>query len=450
MKVHPVCLMFLAALCAGSWSFLSCADAEDWPGWRGPRGDGTSLERNVPTQWDATNAVWKTAVPGTGHASPVVWGDRVFTVTALPEQLERVLLCFERRTGKILWQQTVVRGPLEKIHRENSYASGTPVTDGQRVFVNFRVGDEIVVAAHDAVDGRQLWMVRPGTHVGEWGFSNAPVLFGDKVIVDGDSKGNSFLIALSRDDGRTLWRVDRSRRGISYSAPLIGKMAGRIQLIQCGDRCVTSFDPDTGRPFWTVDGPSEEFVATPFYSEKAGLIFVSSSWPQARLLAIKPNGHGDVTETHVAWRDSKGAAYIPSLIGVGDFLLSVNSTGVAFCYEAATGKVLWQERLGRHHASPVLVQGLVFFINDDGEVNVIKPDREFERVGKWKLGERCYASPAISGGQVFLRGFEHLYCIGKPRKDGVASTKKEMKTLPYGTLSLRDRERRETRARLPD
>ncbi len=267
-----------------------------------------------------------------------------------------MLICFDRATGKILWQQTVVRGPLEKINRENSYASGTPATDGKRVYVNFRVGDDIVVAAHDLADGKQLWLVRPGTHVGEWGFSNEPVLYKDKVIVDGDSKGNSFLIALSRDDGRTLWRVDRTHRGISYSAPLIREMAGRLQLIQCGDRCVTSFDPDTGKPLWTVDGPSEEFVATPFYDDKTGLVFVSSSWPQRHLLAIRPDGSGNVTETHVAWRDNKGAPYIPSFIVADDLLLSVNDAGVAFCYEAATGKVFWQERLGRHHASPVLVE----------------------------------------------------------------------------------------------
>ena len=389
------------------------AKAESWPGWRGPRGDGTCIEQNVPTNWDPAGALWKTEIPGQGHASPIVWGDRVCTVTGLPATQERVLLCLDRTSGKILWQQTVVQGPLEKINKENSYASGTPVTDGERVFAAFRVGDDIVVAAHDLASGKQLWLVRPGTHTGEWGFSNEPVLFKDKVILDGDSKGDSFLVALSRDDGRPLWHVKRTHQGISYSAPLIREMAGRTQLIQCGDRCVASFDPDTGRQLWTVDGPSEEFVATPTYSEKAGLVFVSSSWPKQVLLAIRPDGSGDVTETHVVWRDNKGAPYVPSLIVAGDFLLSVNNAGVAFCYEAATGKVLWQEKLGRHHASPVLVGGLVFFINDNGEINAIKPGRQFERVAKYELGESCYASPAISDGQVFLRGFKHLFCIGR-------------------------------------
>ncbi len=387
--------------------------SEHWPGWRGPRGDGTCTEQNVPTNWDVSRALWKTEIPGRGHASAIVWGDRVCTVTGLPATKERVLLCLDRAGGKILWQQTVVQGPLEPLNKENSHASGTPVTDGERVYVAFRVGDEIVVAAHELASGKQLWLVRPGTHTGEWGFSNEPVLYKDKVILDGDSKGDSFLVALRRTDGKTLWRIPRTHQGISYSAPLIREMAGRIQLIQCGDRCVASFDPDTGKQLWTVDGPSEEFVATPIYSEKTALVYISSSWPRTVLLAIRPDGSGNVTQTHVVWRDTKGAPYVPSLLVAGDFLLSINSAGTAFCYEAATGKVLWQEKLGRHHASPVFVAGLVFFINDDGQINVVKPGAKFERVAKYELGESCYASPAISDGQVFLRGFQHIFCLGR-------------------------------------
>ncbi len=406
-----------ALLFAGLLGHLTTATrAESWPGWRGPRGDGTCLEKNVPTNWDVSRALWKTAIPGQGHASAVVWGERVCTATALTATKERVLLCLDRTSGRILWQQTVVQGPLEKLNKENSHASGTPATDGERVYAAFRVGDDIVVAAHDLASGKQIWLVRPGTHTGEWGFSNEPVLYQDKVILDGDSKGDSFLVALSRDDGRTLWRVPRTHQGISYSAPLIRELAGRPQLIQCGDRCVASFDPDTGKQLWTVDGPSEEFVATPTYSERAGLVFISSSWPKQVLLAIRPDGSGNVTGTHIAWRDSKGAPYVPSLLVAGDFLLSINNGGVAFCYEAATGKVLWQEKLGRHHASPVLVNGLVFFINDNGTVNVVKPGPKFERMAQYELGESCYASPAISDGQVFLRGFQHLFCIGQRTK----------------------------------
>ena len=409
MKRDPALVILVAGLLA---PFAVAARAEVWPGWRGPRGDGTCVEKNVPARWDPAEAIWKTELPGKGHASPIVWGGRVLTVTAEPATRQRVLLCLDCNTGKILWQRTVVEGPLEKIHEQNSYASGTPATDGQRVYVTFRVGDDIFVAAHDLAGGEQLWLVRVGTHAGEWGFSNEPVLFKDMVIVDGDSKGDSFLIALGWQDGKTRWRVSRTNKGISYSAPLIRELAGRTQLIQCGDRCVASFDPDTGRQIWKVDGPSEEFVATPVYSEKAGLVFISSSWPKRVLLAIRPDGRGDVTQTHIAWQDTEGAPYVPSMIVADDFLLSVSNSGAAFCYEAASGKVLWREKLGRHHASPVLVNGLVFFINDEGQVNVIKPGKVFECVAKYELGEPCYASPAISDGRVFLRGFKHLFCFG--------------------------------------
>jgi outer membrane protein assembly factor BamB len=389
--------------------------AEPWPCWRGPRGDGTCIEKNIPTIWDPSKALWKTELPGRGHASPIVWGNRIFTVTAQSETKERILLCVDRNTGKLLWQKTVVQGPLEKLHKENSYASGTPATDGERVYVVFRVGDDIVAAAHDFTSGKQVWLVQVGTHKGEWGFSNEPVLYKDKVIIDGDNKGDSFLVALDKKNGETIWRINRSNKGISYSSPLIRKMAGRIQLIQCGDRCVASFDPDTSEQIWKVDGPSQEFVGTPVYSEKAGLIFISSSWPKRVLLAIRPDGKGNVTETHIVWSDTKGAPYVPSMIVADDFLLSINRGGTAFCYEAATGKVLWREKLGRHHASPVLINGLVFFINDNGEINVIKPGVEFKRVAYYELGESCYASPAISDGQVFLRGFKHLFCFGLSR-----------------------------------
>lgn len=408
----------LAILLAGFLSAsITAANAESWPGWRGPRGDGTCLETNAPTHWDPAGALWKVELPGKGHASPIVWGDRVFTVTAQTATQERILLCLDRASGKMLWQQTVVQGPLEKLHPENSYASSTPTTDGQRVFVTFRVGDDIVVAAHDFATGKQLWLVRPGTHIGEWGYNNEPVLFRDRVILDGDSKGDSFLTSLSAADGKPVWQLQRGQKGISYSAPLIREVGGRLQMIQCGNRCVTSFDPVDGKQLWTVAGPSEEFVATPVYSEKAGLIFVSSSWPKTVLLAIRPDGQGDVTQTHVVWRDTKGAPYVPSMMVAGDFLFSVNRAGGAFCYEAATGKVFWQEPLGPQHSSPILLRGLVFFINDEGRVNVIKPGPTFERVAQFELGEPCYASPAISEGQVFLRGFKHLFCIGAKSKN---------------------------------
>ena len=199
------------------------ARGENWPGWRGPRGDGTSLEQPVPLRWSANeNLAWKTPLPGEGHSSPIVWGERIFLTTALKETQERVLLCFEASSGKLLWQETVLRAPLEDKNAENSYASATPATDGQRVYVTFLDGKDVVVAAHD-FNGRQLWRVRPGQFQAVWGFSHNPMLFEDRVIVNCDSKGENFLVAVSCADGRTLWKTPRQNGTHSYSAPLIRK-----------------------------------------------------------------------------------------------------------------------------------------------------------------------------------------------------------------------------------
>jgi outer membrane protein assembly factor BamB len=405
----------IQAVLAGLLAFASSLTrAENWPVWRGPRGDGTSLEKTVPTQWSATsNIVWKTVVPGEGHASPVVWGERVFIVTAVPAKLERVLLCFDRKTGNILWQQTVLQAPLEPKNAENSYASSTPATDGERIYVTFQDGKDMAVAAYD-FSGKQLWLVRPGTFASPHGFSSSPVLFKDKVIVNGDHRGDSFLVALSRADGRTLWKTPRDNRTLSYSTPLIREVAGRTQMFLAGDKCVASYDPNDGSRHWVIDGPSEEFVASSVYHERSGLLFSSSSYPERHLLAIKPDGRGNVTKTHIAWRTTQGAAYVPSLIVEGDYLLSVSHTGDAYCFDAATGKIFWQEKLGKHHASPVSANGLVYFLNDNGVMNVVKPGLKFDRVAQNEIGEKTFASPAFSAGQIFLRGDQHLFCLGQP------------------------------------
>jgi outer membrane protein assembly factor BamB len=389
--------------------------AEDWPRWRGPRGDGSSLEKNIPTRCDAELLFWKTALPGIGHSSPIVWGDRIFTLTALPEQEDRLLLCLDRKTGAIIWHKTVLHAAAEQKHAENSFASGTPVTDGEKIYFSLLDGKDVVVAAHDFL-GNRLWQARPGTFSSPHGFSISPILYQDKVIINADSKGDAFIAALSRTDGKTLWKVTQENHALSYSTPLIREAAGRTQMFHCGSKSVAGHDPNDGSRLWVVDGPSEEFVASPVYNDSAGLLFISSSYPKRTIFAIKPDGRGNVSESHVAWRTADGAPYVPSLITLGDYLLVVSNNGVAFCYEAATGKILWQEKLGRHHASPVSIDGLVYFLNDDGVLNVVKPGPEFVRVAQSELGETTYASPAVSQGQLFLRGEKHLFCFGQPAK----------------------------------
>ncbi len=393
--------------------FLNSAQGENWPAWRGPRGDGTSLEESAPIHWSATsNIVWKTALPGEGHSSPIVWEDRLFLTTALKESQERVLLCLDRKSGKVLWQQTVLRAPLEAKNPQNSYASSTPATDGERVYVTFLDTKEVVVAAYD-FSGKQVWLVRAGQFYSQHGFSHTPVLFEDKVIVGCDSKAENFVIALGRADGRTHWKRARENPTQSYSPPLIREMAGRIQMVLPGDKAVTSYDPRKGRKLWVVDGPSEDCVITPVYNEKAGLVLSCSSWPKRLLQAIKPDGEGNVTQSKVVWSTAEGTPYVPSPISVGDwFFTSGFDTKEAFCFEAASGRILWRERMGLHHASPVAVNGLVYFLNDDGVMHVFKAGPKFELVAQNELGEKTYASPAVSEGQIFPRGFQNLYCIG--------------------------------------
>lgn len=412
--------MFLRTLLGlALWASLShVCQSENWPGWRGPLGDGTSRETHVPAEWSATNNIcWKTAVPGEGHSSPILWGDRLFLTSSVRTNEERCLLCYDRATGNLLWQQTVLKSPFEGKNSENSYASSTGVVDGEKVYVTFLDGKDVVVAAYD-FSGKQVWLVRPGQFFSQHGFSHNPTLFEDKVIIVCDSKGENFIGAVSRQDGRTLWKIQRDKASQSYSPPLIREMAGRVQMVVPGNEAVTSLDPRTGKTLWVVNGQSSDAVITPVFNQAAGLVFTCSSWPKRLLLAINPDGEGDVTTNKVVWSSSEGAPYVPSPISVGDwFFTSGFATKETFCFEAKTGKVLWHEKMGLHHASPVTAQGLVYFLNDDGVAHVVKAGPEFELVARNELGEKTYASPAISDGQIFLRGFKHLYAIGpKPEK----------------------------------
>ena len=387
--------------------------AENWPTWRGPRLDGTSSETVFPTNWSATeNIRWRTELPGSGHASPIVWNDRIFTVAADADTQERLLLCLNRKDGALLWKQAVIKTRTEGTHRLNSLASSTPATDGERVFATFLDGDQVVVAAYDFA-GKQLWLQRPGVFKSVHGFCSTPILHRDKVIVNCDHDGEGYIVALAREDGRELWRIDRPNNTRSYCAPLIREMAGRTQMVLSGSKCVASYDPDTGELIWIMDGPTEQFVASLVYNDRAKLLFLTAGYPERHILAIRPDGTGNVTETHIAWRTKRGAAYVPSPIAVSDYFLLTSDSGVAHCFEAATGKLLWQERLGEQHASPVLVNGLVYFVNDDGITHVVRPGPKYELVAKNELGERVFASPAASDGQLFIRGDRSLFCIGQ-------------------------------------
>ncbi|MFI5379045.1 MAG: PQQ-binding-like beta-propeller repeat protein [Tepidisphaerales bacterium] len=408
-------LRTIPVLCLVLSGWIHNVAAEDWPAWRGPRGDGTSGETSIPIHWDAgQNVIWKTAIPGAGHSSPIVWGDRVFTTTAIPDRQERVLLCLDRKTGQILWRQTVLTAPLESKQTENSYASGTPATDGERVYVAFLDSKQVVVAAHD-LDGRQLWLVRPGAFQNDHGFSSSPVLYEDKVLLSAESKQGNFLVALSRTDGHTIWKTQLDNPSNSFGQPLVRTLAGRPQLVLYGNKAASSYDPKDGSRIWYAEHTSTDYVITPVFNEKAGLLLACTSWPRKELMAIKPDGQGNVTSTKIVWRGQAGAPYVPSPIAVGDYFLTISDAGSEIhCFEAAGGRILWHEPFGHSHASPVSAGGLAYFLNDKGVMNVIRPADKYELVATNDLGEKCFASPAISGGRIFVRSHQSMFCIGGP------------------------------------
>jgi outer membrane protein assembly factor BamB len=406
------------------------ARAEEWPGWRGPRGDGTSSETGIPRTWSKTeNIVWKTPIPGIGHSSPIVWGDRVFVTSCVEEEGKRLLLALDRKSGKVLWQQVVLTAKLEHKHKLNSYASSTPVTDGQHVWVSFLDYPNMQVACYD-LDGNKVWQRSPGKLLSVHGFCSSPILHKDFVILNGDqdAKGNdrAYIVALDKNTGAERWRIDRPNRTRSYCTPILIQSPGRpgvTQMVLSGSKCVTGYDADTGKLLWIHRGPTEQYVASLVYHD--GVLFLTTGFPEHHLMGFDPDGEGDVTKSksvlwHIPHADNgpKGASYVPSPIACGGHFFVVSDPGYLGCIEAKTGKRLWLERLGRHHsASPVRIDGHFYFVDDDGTTWVVKASDRFEVVAKNRLGEECYASPAVSRGQLFLRGLNNLYCIGASQRD---------------------------------
>jgi hypothetical protein len=411
-----ICALVLLCTCTGRG-----ASAENWNAWRGPRGDGSSLEENVPLRWGPQeNIAWKVPVPGYGHSSPIVWEERVFVVSCNEPSGERLLLCYDRRTGRTLWSRVVFTAPLEKKHKLNSFASGTPACDGKLVYVTFlepdfgsqneRTPGDIVVCAYDLA-GNLRWSVRPGRFASVHGFCSSPVLFEDLLIVNGDHDGDSYLVALEAATGQLRWKIDRQHKTRSYVTPIIRQIDGRTQMILSGSKSVTSYDPRDGKLHWKIDGPTEQFVASLVYNGR--LLFLTAGYPEHHMLAIDPRGSGNVTQTHIRWRTREACSYVPSPVAVGEYFLVVSDNGIGSCFVAETGERLWKERLGPHYsASLVTAGGLAYFLADDGVMKVIRPGTKLDLLATNELGEYCFASPAISQGNLFLRGEQHLFCIG--------------------------------------
>ena len=409
--------------------------AENWPCWRGPRGDGTSAETQIPVKWNGETGegvAWKVAIPGKGHSSPIVWKDRVLVTTCVEESRERLLLCLNRDDGEILWQSSVAVSPLEKKHSLNSFASGTPATDGELVYVTFLVSgnrdEEAKAAQREAsatgatllvvafnMHGGKVWSAEPGGFASVHGFCSSPVIYKDLLIVNGDHDGDSYVAALNRKTGETVWKMPREHQTRSYCTPLIRNINGKDQMVMTGSKRIVSLDPNTGETNWLIEGPTEQFVSSMVYDGAA--FYMTAGFPTHHVMSIRPDGTGDVTKSHVVWHSEVARCYVPSPVLVEDKLFVADDQGTVNCFDTATGDRLWKDRLGNHYSgSLVTANGLAYFPADDGIVAVVKPAKELDVVEKNKLGEYSYASPAISNGHIFIRGENHLFSIGAAAK----------------------------------
>ena len=389
--------------------------AENWPVWRGPRGDGHSSETNVPVRWSATeNVEWKVELPGWGHSSPVVWDDRIYLTAAVEQSKERQLLCVSRRDGRRLWKTTVLKAELERRHRLNSFASATPATNGQYIYVTFLSGNDLVAGCYDP-SGKRVWHRTVGPFRSMHGFCSTPVIYKHLLLINGDHDGDAYLVALNRHTGETAWKVARHKKVRSYCPPSVIRVDGRDQMVLSGSDFVTGYDPLTGRRIWYVNGPTEQMVASVVY--RHGLVFVTGGFPELHLLAIDPTGRGNVTDTHVRWRDTRGVAYVPSPIAAGDWFFVISDRGFASCFEACTGERKWIHRLGgAHSASIVAADDRLYFLSDEGVTTVVEVADTYKQVAQNAIGQPTIASPAISNGQIFIRSREHLFCIGKHKE----------------------------------
>jgi outer membrane protein assembly factor BamB len=392
--------------------FAASSRAENWPQFRGPRGDGVSSEQGVPVRWSATeNVVWKTPLPGEGHSSPIVWGGSVFLTSAEKDSGKRLLLRLDAKSGEVLWQRTVVTAPGEHMHRENSSASSTPVTDGTHVWTSFQAGDRVDLRCFDFT-GKEIWSLQPLAFEGEHGYSYSPVLHGDLLIFDCRQEGEAALLALEKRTGKLRWRAEPGNKRISHIAPYFIGEGARRQMIVCGSDEIRSYHPDTGTPIWWCKGPSDVAVAGLTHGD--GLVFATAGYPARTRMAVRYDGRGDVTDTHVAWSFRKQVTYVPSPVFHAGHLFTVDDAGMLFCFDAKTGEAKWEQRLGgRTRSSLVLAEGRLYSTNEKGVTTVFEADpAAFRPVATNNLGEFCYTTPAISGGRLFLRTGSNLYCIG--------------------------------------
>jgi outer membrane protein assembly factor BamB len=386
--------------------------ARYWARWRGPSGQGLAAGSGYVDRWSATdNVQWRTPVPGAGNSSPIVWGDRIFLTTAYDGGRRLAVLAFRRSDGARLWETAAPAGRADDPHVKNGHASATVATDGERVYAFF--GSRGLLALD--MTGRVAWHRTLGPVDAYHGPAGSPLLYKDRVILYQDQYSNSFIGAFDARTGAPRWRTPRDA-SVGWGTPIAVRVGARDEIIVNGQRAVVAYDPDRGQELWRCGGTTYEVIPTPVVG--FGMVFCSSG-RAGPTLAIRPGGKGDVTRTNVAWTSPRGSPFVPSPILYGEQLYMVNDmASIVTSFEAASGKVLWQGRLGvarreGFSASPVAVDGKVFFTNDDGETFVLRAGPTFELLHVNTLGERTLASPALVDGTWYVRTDRALYALGR-------------------------------------
>ena len=407
-------LAFSLTLATGTGS-RGGVNAEEWPEFRGPTGQGHSAEHDIPFEWsESRNVVWKTPLPGAGWSSPVVAGGRVWLTSAVKDRNGGSLraLAYDIATGRELVNTEVFRvRSVDPLNPKNTRASPTPILDGDRVYVHF--GADGTAALTTA--GEILWKTKLD-YESQHGDGGSPALYGDLLILNCDGDDVAFVVAIEKQTGKTRWKTARRQPSAqAYSTPLVIRTGDRDEVISVGAYRATAYDPTTGREIWRVSYPVRfpdgfSNVMRPVYG--AGLLFISGGFNIPSFIAVRPDGTGDVTRTHVAWTLMRGAPLTPSPLVVGNDLYLVSDSGIALCLDARTGETYWQRRLnGNYSASPVFADGRIYFLSEEGTATVIAPGHQFRELASNRLDGYTLASIAVSNGSIFIRSDTHLYRI---------------------------------------
>ncbi len=392
------------------------AAADNWPQFRGPRGDGAA-DAKLPLTWsESENVKWKIPIHGKGWSSPVIWGDQLWLTTATEDGKQMSALCVDRHSGKVLRDFVVFENEEPRFcHPTNSYASCTPVIEEGRIYVHF---GSYGTACLDTATGKKIWE-RRDLECNHWrGPGSSPIVQGDKLIVAYDGYDYQFVVAFDKNSGDTAWRRDREidygtdngDRKKAYSTATAFEHEGRTQIISPSATESIAYDADSGDVLWRVRHGGMNAAPKPLYAN--GLVYIAAGDGPLSMIAVKPDGTGDVTDTHIAWGFGKSAPKRPSPIIVGDLMFMINDEGIASCIDAKTAKILWQERVGgEYRASPIVADGRIYCFSMDGMTPVFAAVEEFKLLAENELANGFQASPAVAGNSLYLRTITDLYCI---------------------------------------